>query len=163
MTTPKDKVENSRTEGGLLCYLCLGERKKNKREKSAVVKKQTEIQEIKMQNTNSNNSNTNISTQKSEPTLQTVANSGSLSFNSSITSNTGMGMADEEITRSALSNFRAKEEEIERKKMEVRERVQAQLGRVEEETKRLAMIREVYPLSLYFVSFCLFIYFFCFF
>ncbi|XP_057534326.1 uncharacterized protein LOC130812759 isoform X1 [Amaranthus tricolor] len=95
-----------------------------------------------MQNTNSNNSNTNISTQKSEPTLQTVANSGSLSFNSSITSNTGMGMADEEITRSALSNFRAKEEEIERKKMEVRERVQAQLGRVEEETKRLAMIRE---------------------
>ncbi|CAI0407513.1 unnamed protein product [Linum tenue] len=47
------------------------------------------------------------------------------------------------MSRSALSNFRAKEEEIERKKMEVRERVQAQLGRVEEETKRLAMIREV--------------------
>ncbi|GAB2272216.1 hypothetical protein Dimus_007037 [Dionaea muscipula] len=49
---------------------------------------------------------------------------------------------DEEISRSALSTFRAKEEEIERKKMEVRERVQAQLGRVEEETKRLATIRE---------------------
>lgn len=49
---------------------------------------------------------------------------------------------DEEISRSALTTFRAKEEEIERKKMEVRERVHAQLGRVEEETKRLAEIRE---------------------
>ena len=39
-------------------------------------------------------------------------------------------------------NFRAKEEEIEKKKMLVREKVQAQLGRVEEETKRLATIRE---------------------
>ncbi|CAN1353631.1 hypothetical protein LINPERPRIM_LOCUS43191 [Linum perenne] len=47
------------------------------------------------------------------------------------------------MSRSVLSNFRAKEEEIERKKTEVRERVQAQLGRVEEETKRLALIREV--------------------
>ncbi|XP_021716868.1 uncharacterized protein LOC110684729 [Chenopodium quinoa] len=72
------------------------------------------------------------------PTIQGITNSGSLSFNSS----TNMNMADEEITRSALSNFRAKEEEIEKKKMEVRERVQAQLGRVEEETKRLALIRE---------------------
>ncbi|KAL2933643.1 RAB6-interacting golgin [Bienertia sinuspersici] len=79
-------------------------------------------------------------TQKPEPTLQSVANSGNMSFNSSIASTTGVG--DEEITRSALSNFKAKEEEIEKKKMEVRERVQAQLGRVEEETKRLAMIRE---------------------
>ncbi|CAF1921990.1 unnamed protein product [Brassica napus] len=36
-----------------------------------------------------------------------------------------------------------KEEEIEKNKMEIRERVQAQLGRVvEEETKRLALIRE---------------------
>ncbi|CAN0926271.1 hypothetical protein LINGRAHAP2_LOCUS35247 [Linum grandiflorum] len=50
------------------------------------------------------------------------------------------------MSRSALSTFRAKEEEIERRKMEVRERVQAQLGRVEEETKRLAMIREVFLL-----------------
>jgi len=50
---------------------------------------------------------------------------------------------DEEMSRSALSTFRAKEEEIERKKMEVREKVQLQLGRVEEETKRLATIREV--------------------
>ncbi|KAF5196780.1 transcriptional activator [Thalictrum thalictroides] len=49
---------------------------------------------------------------------------------------------DEEISRSALIMFRAKEEEIEKIKMAVRERVHAQLGRVEEETKRLAEIRE---------------------
>ncbi|KAL4182504.1 hypothetical protein AMTRI_Chr11g150450 [Amborella trichopoda] len=49
---------------------------------------------------------------------------------------------EEEGTRSALIAFRAKEEQIERKKIEVREKVHAQLGRVEEETKRLAEIRE---------------------
>ncbi|KAJ0973438.1 hypothetical protein J5N97_021397 [Dioscorea zingiberensis] len=49
---------------------------------------------------------------------------------------------DEEMTRSALSAFRAKEEQIEKKKMEVREKVFAQIGRVEEETKRLAEIKE---------------------
>ncbi|KAL9260054.1 hypothetical protein AKJ16_DCAP14757 [Drosera capensis] len=52
------------------------------------------------------------------------------------------GGEDEEISRTALSSFLAKEGEIERRKMEVRERVVAQLGRVEEESKRLAMIRE---------------------
>lgn len=69
--------------------------------------------------------------------LMVQNSSGSLSFNSNLSKE------DEEMSRSALSNFRAKEEEIERKKMEVREKVQAQLGRVEEETKRLATIREV--------------------
>ncbi|KAI3838849.1 hypothetical protein MKX03_002625 [Papaver bracteatum] len=49
---------------------------------------------------------------------------------------------DEEMSRSALNTFRLKEEEIEKKKMEVSQKVQAQLGRVEEETKRLAEIRE---------------------
>lgn len=49
---------------------------------------------------------------------------------------------EEEMTKSALTTFRAKEEEIERKKLEVREKVRAQLGRVEEETKRLTVIRE---------------------
>lgn len=49
---------------------------------------------------------------------------------------------EEETSRSALSAFRVKEEQIERKKLEVREKVFAQLGRVEEETKRLAEIRE---------------------
>lgn len=50
---------------------------------------------------------------------------------------------EEELSRSALMSFRAKEEEIERRKLEVKEKVQAQLGRVEEESKRLAEIREV--------------------
>lgn len=57
---------------------------------------------------------------------------------------------EEEMTRSVLSAFRAKEEEIERKKMEVKERVQAHLGRVEEETKRLAEIREVSRDNIYY-------------
>ncbi|XP_050228573.1 uncharacterized protein LOC126677820 isoform X1 [Mercurialis annua] len=68
--------------------------------------------------------------------LMVQNSSGSLSFSSQ------MSKEDEEMSKSALSNFRAKEEEIERKKLEVRDKVQAQLGRVEEETKRLAMIRE---------------------
>lgn len=51
--------------------------------------------------------------------------------------------ADEEASRTALSSFRMKEEQIERKKMEIREKVFAQLGRVEEESKRLAVIRKV--------------------
>lgn len=68
---------------------------------------------------------------------QSVQISGSLSFNGTLSKE------DEEMTKSALSTFRAKEEEIEKKKLEVKERVQAQLGRIEEETKRLATIREV--------------------
>nr|GFA63889.1 hypothetical protein [Tanacetum cinerariifolium] len=44
---------------------------------------------------------------------------------------------------SALFAFRAKEEEIIKKKMEVKERVQAQLSRVEQESKKLAEIRNV--------------------
>lgn len=50
---------------------------------------------------------------------------------------------EEESPRSALSSFQAREEEIERKKMEVKEKVFAQLCRVEEEAKHLAMIRGV--------------------
>ncbi|KAJ4832172.1 hypothetical protein Tsubulata_008987 [Turnera subulata] len=49
---------------------------------------------------------------------------------------------EEEMSRSALAMFRAKEEEIERKKLEIRDKVHAHLGRVEEATKRLAEIRE---------------------
>ncbi|KAL6537935.1 hypothetical protein OROHE_012222 [Orobanche hederae] len=48
---------------------------------------------------------------------------------------------DEDTAKSALASFRAKEEEIERKKNEIRDKIQAQLGRVEEETKRLVEIR----------------------
>ncbi|KAI4341957.1 hypothetical protein MLD38_026625 [Melastoma candidum] len=67
-----------------------------------------------------------------------VQNSGSLSFSS----NMSMTREDEEMSSSALSAFRAKEEEIQRKKMEVRDRLLSQLGRVQEETRRLATIRE---------------------
>lgn len=49
----------------------------------------------------------------------------------------------EDMSRSALAMFRAKEEEIEKKKMEVRDKVFSQLGRVEESTRRLAEIRQV--------------------
>ena len=50
---------------------------------------------------------------------------------------------DEEISKLAISTFQSKEEEIERKKMEVKEKVELQLGRAEEETRRLAHIWEV--------------------
>lgn len=50
---------------------------------------------------------------------------------------------EEEMTKSALAAFRAKEEEIERRRGEIRDRVQAQLGRVEEEAKRLLLIHGV--------------------
>ncbi|OVA05950.1 Transcriptional activator [Macleaya cordata] len=49
---------------------------------------------------------------------------------------------EEETSKMALTVFRAREEEIERKKLEVKEKVHAQLGRVEEEIKRLAGIRQ---------------------
>ncbi|KAL8152906.1 hypothetical protein V2J09_010666 [Rumex salicifolius] len=63
------------------------------------------------------------------------------SENGSLDGSIASSGGEEETSKSALSNFKAKEEEIERRKMEVRERVQAQLSRVEEETKRLAFIR----------------------
>lgn len=50
---------------------------------------------------------------------------------------------DEQISKMAFASFQAREEEIERKKVEVRERVQFQLGRAEEETRRLAQVWEV--------------------
>ncbi|KAG2571943.1 hypothetical protein PVAP13_7KG122200 [Panicum virgatum] len=62
------------------------------------------------------------------------------------TSSSALGGDEEEAgegsSRSALSVFKAKEEQIERRKMEVREKVFAHLGRVEEESKRLAFIRQ---------------------
>lgn len=55
---------------------------------------------------------------------------------------------EEDMSRSVLAMFRAKEEEIQRKKMEVRDKVHAQLGRAEEATKRLAEIREVSRINI---------------
>jgi hypothetical protein len=52
------------------------------------------------------------------------------------------GDHQEAESRSALSLFKEKEEEIERKKLEVRDKVFSMLGRVEEESKRLAFIRQ---------------------
>ncbi|KAF7820254.1 syncoilin-like isoform X1 [Senna tora] len=49
---------------------------------------------------------------------------------------------DQQISKMAISTFKAKEEEIERKKMQVRQKVELQLGRAEEETRRLAHIWE---------------------
>ncbi|XP_059290888.1 uncharacterized protein LOC132607172 isoform X1 [Lycium barbarum] len=72
--------------------------------------------------------------------LQALMQSGQIT--ESMSFNGTLSKEDEEMSRSALSTFKAKEEEIEKRKMEVRERVQAQLGRVEEETRRLAIIRE---------------------
>ncbi|XVE65940.1 hypothetical protein DITRI_Ditri08aG0040200 [Diplodiscus trichospermus] len=47
---------------------------------------------------------------------------------------------DEEISSLVISTFQAKEEEIERKKMQVREKVELHLGRAKEETRCLSMI-----------------------
>lgn len=74
--------------------------------------------------------------QQLQTLMQAGQISGSLSFNGNLSKE------DEEMSKSALSTFKAKEEEIEKKKLEVKEKVQAQLGRIEEETKRLAIIRE---------------------
>ncbi|KAI7996554.1 hypothetical protein LOK49_LG10G01474 [Camellia lanceoleosa] len=74
--------------------------------------------------------------QQQQALTQSGQISGSLSFNGALTKE------DEEMSKSALSTFRAKEEEIEKKKLEVRERVQAHLGRIEEESRRLSTIRE---------------------
>ncbi|CAH8306381.1 unnamed protein product [Eruca vesicaria subsp. sativa] len=49
---------------------------------------------------------------------------------------------EEELSRSVLAMYKEKEDEIERRKMEVRERVQRKLGLAEEATRRLAEIRE---------------------
>ncbi|KAK2976355.1 hypothetical protein RJ640_014186 [Escallonia rubra] len=52
------------------------------------------------------------------------------------------GIDDEEMSRMAFAEVQAKEEEIERKKMEMREKVELQLGRAESETRRLAQVWE---------------------
>lgn len=49
----------------------------------------------------------------------------------------------DEMSRSALAAFRVKEEEIERKKMEIMEKVHTQLDQIEEAGKRLTEIHGV--------------------
>ncbi|KAL8518160.1 hypothetical protein ACS0TY_009498 [Phlomoides rotata] len=52
-----------------------------------------------------------------------------------------------EATKAALASYQAREEEIERRKMEVRGRVESQLTRAEEETRRLAQVWDVSSLD----------------
>ncbi|KAI3470590.1 hypothetical protein Pfo_027253 [Paulownia fortunei] len=47
-----------------------------------------------------------------------------------------------EASKTVIATYQAREEEIERRKMEVRERVESQLNRAEEETRRLAQVWE---------------------
>lgn len=81
--------------------------------------------------------------------MMRMKNSGLLTYNSSPM----IGDDEDELSKSALMAFRVKEEEIKKKKMEVREKVHAHLGRVEEETKKLAEIREVR--TLIFIILCI--------
>ncbi|KAI3820127.1 hypothetical protein L1987_13985 [Smallanthus sonchifolius] len=77
---------------------------------------------------------------RSHEQLQTLMQAGQLS--ESLSFSGLMSKEDDDMSKSALSAFKAKEEEIEKKKSEVKERVQAQLSRIEEETRRLATIQE---------------------
>ncbi|KAK6138038.1 hypothetical protein DH2020_028234 [Rehmannia glutinosa] len=49
---------------------------------------------------------------------------------------------EHDASKTAIAAYQAREEEIERRKMEVRERVESQLNRAEEETRRLAQVWE---------------------
>ncbi|XP_050210482.1 uncharacterized protein LOC126660832 [Mercurialis annua] len=51
-----------------------------------------------------------------------------------------LSMEEDDIQRFDMSSFQAKEEEIERKKIEVREKVELQLNKAEEQTRRLTRI-----------------------
>ena len=79
--------------------------------------------------------------QQQSQVMTRVKNSGLISYHGSPMN--GHDDDQEELSRSALLAFRVKEEEIKKKKMEVREKVYAQLDRVGEETKKLAEIRQV--------------------
>eukprot|EP01018_Ginkgo_biloba_P016879 Gb_29823 [translate_table: standard] len=60
-----------------------------------------------------------------------------------IPSGKSYGEKEEEVSMSAMTSLRAKEQEIEKRKLEVSEKVQAHLSRVEEEARRLDQIRRV--------------------
>lgn len=49
---------------------------------------------------------------------------------------------DEDISKSAFASFQAREEEIEKMKMQVKEKVEMKLGQAEEQTRRLAQVWE---------------------
>ncbi|CAH9138133.1 unnamed protein product [Cuscuta epithymum] len=65
------------------------------------------------------------------------------SKNSSATNDSQIGEDEaEDMTRTALAAYRAREEEFERRKKEVTDRLQAHLGRVGEEHRRLAELHK---------------------
>ncbi|CAN0900647.1 hypothetical protein LINGRAHAP2_LOCUS20957 [Linum grandiflorum] len=78
-----------------------------------------------MSNTNSN--------------IESGSNKVSMEQDKSSTSESN-GQQDDEMSRIAM--LQAKEEEIEKRKMAVKERVELQLGRVEEETRKLVRVWE---------------------
>ncbi|KDP45007.1 hypothetical protein JCGZ_01507 [Jatropha curcas] len=71
-----------------------------------------------------------------------MRNMGSMGSSGRLSMDENSNNEEEEASRFAISTFQAREEEIERKKMEVREKVELQLGRAEEETRRLTQIWE---------------------
>ncbi|XP_074300924.1 uncharacterized protein LOC141632262 [Silene latifolia] len=78
-----------------------------------------------------------------QPTqVSKMKNSGAMSFIGTFGSPT-LDNKNDEMSRSVLSSFGAKEEEIEKKEMAVRDHLEAQLGRIEEESKHLAEIQFV--------------------
>lgn len=81
---------------------------------------------------------------KLEIIMQKMVSLGSIGSSERLSTEENIDQDDHEaMSRLALLSLRAKEEEIERKKMEVRDKVQFHLGRAEEETRRLAHVLEV--------------------
>ena len=75
-----------------------------------------------------------------------IKNSGAAAPASAVNTNGKLPMEeneDEEIWKVAVSRFQAREEEIERKKMTVKEKVQQRLGFAEEATRCLTQTLEV--------------------
>lgn len=52
---------------------------------------------------------------------------------------------EDQASKLAFASYQAREEEIEKRKMMVKEKVEMKLGRAEEETRRLAQVWEVRP------------------
>lgn len=73
------------------------------------------------------------SEQKKMKNLASLGSSGRLSSDEN---------DDEELSKLAIASYQAREEEIEKKKLEVKEKVESQLSRAEEETRRLAQVWE---------------------
>ncbi|CAN1297826.1 hypothetical protein LINPERPRIM_LOCUS23608 [Linum perenne] len=83
----------------------------------------------------------NIKKQRKQGDPMKMSSSGKPSMEQESNVNkSGESNQDEEVSRFAM--LQAKEEEIEKRKMAVKERVELQLGRVEEETRKLVRVWE---------------------